>query len=254
VVFGLAAIAFPARRLWPGVVDRTVLLVIGAYVTVVWAIYCAWNVFDSWLFSRFLLPSWPFMMLGVGAVAAALFRSREPLLRPAVVCAVLLLGASRIGFAIERNAFAIARLEHRNVVAAQLVQRLTEPNSVIVTMIHSGTLRYYGERMTLNFNYLDGPSLDRAVEWLSGNGVRTYAVVEDWELPDFRQRFAGSKGLAALERPPIGVLDDSGRLLIFDLSTPTSNTLTPVVTPGVEPGWSAVPPGRPPQLVLRPAR
>ena len=81
VLVGVAAMAFPARWLWPNVRERSVFIVIGTFVAALWAIYCAWLVFDSWWFGRFLLSSFPFIMLGVGACADALFRLRAGWIR-----------------------------------------------------------------------------------------------------------------------------------------------------------------------------
>jgi 4-amino-4-deoxy-L-arabinose transferase-like glycosyltransferase len=250
VLCGLAAILVPLRRLWPGTPDRSVFIVIGTFVIALWTIYCAWLVFDTWYFSRFLLSSWPFIMLGVAAVAMALFRTAVPFIKPAVVCSVIALGIVQIQIAANRAVFGTGWVERRNVVVAQMAQRVTAPNSVIVSGIHSGSLRYYAGRMTLNYVWLDRKWLDGAVEWLGDNGVHTYALLEDWEMPEFRRRFAGARRLAALEQPPVGIYDDPGKSMVFDLSESRSPSATPVIVRGINAGWSAVPPVSPPQLVF----
>src|SRR5699024_5005542 len=125
---GLAAVLVPLRRLWPAVRDRAVFLVIGAFVVLVWMIYCAWLVFDSWWFTRFLLPSWPFIMLGIGAAAAALWRDGSRWVRTAVMVAVIAVGCSQLAFAVRRGAFDLSAAEGRNVVLARLTRQVTEPN------------------------------------------------------------------------------------------------------------------------------
>jgi hypothetical protein len=250
VLFGLAAIFVPLRRLWPGTRDRHVFIVIGTFVVALWIIYCAWLIFDTWYFSRFLLSSWPFMMLGVGAVAMALFRTGVPFIKPAVICSVIALGIVQIQFAANRGVFSYPWSERRNAVVAQLVRRVTEPNSVIMSHNHSGSLRYYAGRMTLNYAWLDRKWLDGAVEWLGDNGVHTYALLEDSEIPEFRHRFAGARRLAALEQPPVGIYDYRGKVMLFDLSQPRSPSVKPVIVRGIDGGWSAVPPVSPPKLIL----
>jgi hypothetical protein len=89
------------------------------------------------------------------------------------------------------------------------------------------------------------------VEWLDEHGVHTYAALEDWELPAFRKKFAGSRRLTALDRPPLGRFDDPGHALVFDLTTPSSEAATPLVVTGAHTSWSAAPPGSPPQLVFK---
>ena len=77
ILVGLAAVLFPVRNLWPRVRERGTFVVIDAFLIALWAIYCAWAVFDSWWFIRFLLPSVPIIMLGLGVCADALFRTGD---------------------------------------------------------------------------------------------------------------------------------------------------------------------------------
>jgi hypothetical protein len=181
-------------------------------------------------------------------VAMALFRTAVPFIKPAVVCFVIALGAVQVQIAANRSVFITGWGERRNVVVAQLAQRVTQSNSVIVSGIHSGSLRYYAGRMTLNYVWLDGKWLDGAVEWLGDNGVHAYALLEDWEIPMFRQRFAGARRLAALEQSPVGIYEAPGKAMVFDLSEPRSPSAKPVVVQGIDGGWSAVPPVSLPQL------
>jgi 4-amino-4-deoxy-L-arabinose transferase-like glycosyltransferase len=246
---GLAALFLPLRRLWPWTKDRTIFIAIDLFVIILWITYCAWLVFDTWYFSRFLLASWPFMMLGIGAVAAAVFRMNRRV-GSAVVCSVIALGIIQLRFASAHSVFDVGRGEHRNIAIAQLARRVTVPNSVTISLIHSGSVRYYGGRMTLNYAWLDGNWLDRAVEWLESHGVHTYAVLEDWEMREFRQRFAGARRLAVLDGPPLAIYADPGKLMIFDLSTPPSRSSQPIVVTGIDASWKAVPPASPPRLAF----
>ena len=81
----------------------------------------------------------------------------------------------------------------------QLVGMLTEPNSVIFSMQHSGSLRYYAGRMSLRFDNLERAWLDRAVSWLEAHGVQSYLLVEEWEEPEFSE--AVRRNQSRLERP-----------------------------------------------------
>ena len=103
--------------------------------------------------------------------------------------------------------------------------------------------------MTLNCFAFDG-GLDLIVNWLTDQGVHVYAVLEDWELPEFESRFAGAARLASLNQP-IGIYHEPGKALIFDLSEPRSGPVEPVVMTGFDDGRSAVPPAAPPTLVFK---
>ena len=241
VLLGLGAIFVPRRALWPHT-DRLVFVVIGLFVATVWVIYCGWMVFDKWWFCRFLLPTWPFMMLGVATWAALLFRRDSLWGKRAAIVGLITLGAIQIRFADDQGVFNIARSEHRNVSVAQLLRQATVPRSVTLAKFHGGSLRYYGGRLTLNWAHLDGRWLERAVQWLGAHGVHTYAVLEDWEMPEFRAHFAESRGFAPLEAPPIATFIDPGKVMIFDLSNPPISSAKPMVAMGTAPGWHALAP------------
>jgi hypothetical protein len=249
VLLGLGAIFVPHRRLWPRT-DRMVFVVIDLFVVTVWITYCGWRVFDMWWFCRFLLPTWPFMMLGAAACAALLFRSDSLRNKRAAVVGLITLGAIQIRFADDRGVFNVGRSEYRNVSVAQLLQRVAVPNSVTLAAFHGGSLRYYGGRMTLNWAHLDGRWLDRAVQWLDARGVHAYLVLEDWEMPAFREHFAESPGLGKLEAPPIAMFIDPGKVMIFDLSNPQTSPAQPIVALGTAPGWHAVAPMPAPHLAF----
>ena len=201
---GIVSILIPLRRLWPDVRDRRVFIVIAAFVVSVWAIYCAWLVFDAWWFSRFLLSSWPFIMLGIGSVAVAAYRRRSRDVRLLTVFSVVALAVFQLDFAIDRNTFTSGNDRRRFVAAARLVRRMTDRNSVIAGLDHSGSIRYYGGRMTMMYTAIADESLDPIVDWLKAHGVRAYLVVEEWEIEEVRHRFAGSLCLRALDGPPVG--------------------------------------------------
>ena len=217
---GLVAILIPLRRLWPDVRDRGVFLVMVPFVLGIWGIYCAWLVFEHWGFSRFLLPSWPFIMLGVGSVAVAAYRFPSRDIRALVVVLVIALAYVQLDFARARETFGARDGRRRFVAVARLVQRLTEPNSVILSLDYSGAIRYYGGRMTMMYGAIPGDSLDTIVTWLKAHGVRAYLAVADWEFEEIKGRFAGSACLRALDGPPVAVYEKPGKTLLFDLTEP----------------------------------
>jgi hypothetical protein len=249
---GLVAVLLPIARLWPGVRDRGVLVVIAMFVVAVWAIYCGWLVFDVWWYMRFLLSSWPFIMLGIGSVAVLAYRHAGRFGRPCVVASVLAIAVFQLDFALDRDTFGSRDGRRRFVSAARLVRRATDRNSVIVSSDHSGSIRYYGGRMTINFGRTNDHSLDEVVSWLKQHGVRTYLAVEDWEIPEIRQRFSNNTCITALDGSPIAIHEAPGRMLLFDLVEPRPPGQTPIVERDVVIGPTA-PPVAPPRLVLRDA-
>jgi hypothetical protein len=247
---GMAALLVPTRWLWPGLTERRRLILAALIVYSTWAQYLAYLVFEAWWYLRFLLTAWPFMMIGVGAIAMTLWNRGGRLLRAAAAVGVASLLLFQLGVVGEVTIFNQWSGERRYIAVARMVERLTPPNSVIFCMQHSGTVRYYGARMTLRYDQLDRAWFDRAVEWLEERGARPYLLVEPWELPEVTTRFAGAGRLEALARPPLAIYEEPGRLFLFDL-TGTVSGRTEIVT-GVDAGLRAIPQGLAPTLSLRP--
>jgi hypothetical protein len=200
---GLLAIVVPVRRVWPDAPDRSAIVVMGAFALGLWVIYCYYQVFETSFYLRFLLPSWPFIMLGFAAaiLAAANLSGRR---RVAVTIVVLLLAA--LGFRGIRQADRVGAFtqrlgESRYVTAGKFVRLATPENSVVLSMQHSGSLRYYAGRMTLRYDSLGPSNLDQVVRWFAERGVHAYALLESWEVERFRGRFAGQAGLSRLDTP-----------------------------------------------------
>jgi Dolichyl-phosphate-mannose-protein mannosyltransferase len=140
-LLGLGALVFPIRRIWPTVADRSIFIVIGAYLAALWTLYCAYFEFDSWGYLRFLLPGWPFLMLALAAVFAAAARVSW---RPAPWIAGLLvvaLGLWNVRFAAASGAFDQRQAARHDAAIGRLVRAHTPANSVVLTIQRSGSLR-----------------------------------------------------------------------------------------------------------------
>jgi hypothetical protein len=88
---GLAALVVPLKRVWPGVKDRAVFVIIVLYVGAFAAQYFIYLVFDVWWYLRFVIAVLPFILLGVGALATSMARAGKPALTVAVTIAVVAL-------------------------------------------------------------------------------------------------------------------------------------------------------------------
>jgi hypothetical protein len=213
-VCGLVLLFLPFRQLWPPPASRSFVAVMAVFVFGVWAQYWLFLVFEVWWYLRMLLPSWPFIMVGTGALAALAMRSGRPVIRIAIIVAIFFLGVRGVIVARDRAAFIVWRDEMRYGAAAMHARRLTAENSVVLTLQHSGSMRYYGGRVTLRWDYLPADWLDRAVAWMRERGVHSYALLDAAELPPFRERFATQRTLVTLGRP-IFVYD--GKVRLYDL-------------------------------------
>ena len=134
---------------------------------------------------------WPVMMLLTAAAldsdraavaAAACIRSRSrrwSRCSPGTACGVASIAARSIS----------GRGERRYVDVARFIASHTDPDAVILSVQHSGSLRLYADRLTLRYDVLDPLWLDRAVEYLQSIGRRPYFVLDGGEVDAFRQRF-----------------------------------------------------------------
>ena len=93
--------------------------------------------------------------------------------------------------------------EERYPETALYIESALPADAVIITMQHSGSIRYYTGRMIVRWDSLNPEWLDRAVAFLHDRGIATYAVLEYWEEAEFRQRFRGQQLLAELDRGPV---------------------------------------------------
>jgi hypothetical protein len=217
VLAGLAAVFVPLRGFWPGVRDRSFFIVAGLFIVTICAQYFAYLQFEVWTYLRFLLPTWPLIMIGMGAVALRLARAAPGGRTLAVAGFILCLGVFEYRAAAHRGAFDVWKNERASVLVAQRAGDVTEPGSVILSMSHSGSLRYYAGRMTLRYDLLDADWLDRGIEWLVQQGVHPYLLVEDWELPKFAERFHAQQAAGRAKAQPIFTFQGAGRTFLFDL-------------------------------------
>jgi hypothetical protein len=242
-VLGLIAVFLPWRHVRPPGQTPALSIVVALFVGGVWAIYCAWLVFDVWWFTRFLLSSWPFIMLALGSAAAAALTASPRWVRSVVAASVIAVGMYQVYFAAEWYAFGARDGRRRFVAGARLVRSLTDRNSVILSKDHNGSIRYYGGRTTIDYSWMPrGASLDASLQWLKSHGVPAYLAIEDWELAEVRDRFAGSTALGALDRPPVAIYERPGRMLLFDLTDPRPPQARPVVESDTDIGSRAPPP------------
>jgi hypothetical protein len=213
---GLVALLLPRTAAWPEHADVDYLRILGAFVTLLVAQYLLYGIFESWWVLRFLLPGLPFVMLAfVQMVRRVVGRSEVGSLATAGL--VLLLMFQGVRFANSEHAFELRPLENRYVTLARLVRDETPADSIVLAGQHSGALRYYGGRMTLNYWWMDRAWLDRTVAWLSEHGQHVFVLLDEEEVSHFKQFFAGADRLALLQSPPVLAYTGASTARLFDL-------------------------------------
>jgi hypothetical protein len=161
------------------------------------AVYLVYRPFDEWWYLRFLLPAVaPAVAL---ASAALVLLVRRPILIALAGVGLAIFGLTE---AAERQVGDVARVEARFRHTGRAVRDRLPANAVFFTVWQSGTVRYHAERTAVLWDSLDPAYLDRAVEWVKAQGFEPYLLLERWEEPLFRERFAGRSRLGALDWPP----------------------------------------------------
>ena len=153
-------------------------------------LYLVYEPYDAWWYLRFLLPIFPLLAvasaLALDSIAA---RGRVHTLAAAVVVALGVVHGAV--YASTHGVFRIRDQERRFATVASLVAQQTDADAVVLTLHHSGTIRYYAGRETLRWDELDPAWLDRAIAWLASRGRHPYILLEDTERAAFERRFAG---------------------------------------------------------------
>jgi hypothetical protein len=215
---GLLALFLPFRRLWPRENLRITTLVAPLFVGMIWTSYILYLVWDEWWYLRFVLPSYPLIMVGTGAVAAALVRWRPREMTWVVGLLVIVLGCVQLARAYDYGVHDTWAGERRYVMAARMLRQLTPRDSLVIANQHMATARYYGSRVSIRFDSLSRDWLDRSIRWLERRDVQTFLLVEDWELPAFRTRFVGERAIERLNQPPLAIYREPGLVYLYDLS------------------------------------
>jgi hypothetical protein len=237
LIVALAAVYIAVPALAPRPRARGTRLLAGATIAATVLSYLFYRPFDVWWYLRFLLPMWPMMLLataaGVDAIASRLAGAAGEPRRGAIAIAVVvaLVSADHLRFLSVRSVFDLGRTERKYVDVARFVADHTEPDAVILSHQHSGSLRLYSGRLTLRFDVLEPGWLDRSLTWLESAGRHPYVVLDGGEVEEFRQRFGAGRA-GALAWPPIAELN--GVVFVYDAlgRGPSSSPLAIAATRG----------------------
>jgi hypothetical protein len=200
----------------PGRVSRRSVL--GVFLGLTLVSYLFYAVFDHWFYLRFLLPAYP-ALFALLAAAICWLCLRLPVearaSAGALVCAVMIPFGVKVGS--DTGIFRQAVFEQRHVRAATEVAARTPQNAVVLSVQHSGSVRYYASRITLRYDWLADGGLDSAIHGLSARGYRSYLVVDDWEEKEFRSRFSPGNRLGRLDWAPIARVPGSPEVRLYEM-------------------------------------
>ena len=164
--------------------------------------YLFYRPYEEWWYVRFLLPG---VVISIVLAAAATEALLARLLGRGAVIALAVatvgLGMAETRAARAHYAYDVDRIEGKFRDLAAVAAARLPADAVVLTIWHSGTLRYNTGHDVLVWDGLDAAWLDRAVAWLEAHRRPVYIAVERWEEPRFRARFAGQR-YGGLDWPP----------------------------------------------------
>ncbi len=218
IVASLAAPFFLRRRTNPnGLLSPAAIswLMLTASA-IVWLSYLLYFQFDSWMYLRFLLPSYPLLIALASAVLVILMR-RWP--APRLVATAVVLGLILYELGVDRRHSLLGRSsgELRYRIVGEFAARALPDRALLLSAQHSGSLRYYSGRTTLRYDQIPADRLDDLVEHLQKRGYPMFIVLDAWEVDEFRKRFATEKELGDLAWTPTANLKGSTDVLIYDV-------------------------------------
>jgi len=182
------------------------------------AFYLPYLVFDSWPYTRFLLPCLGLLFVLFSIVVTRAFARAAPSIR--VVAGwlmVVLFALSWIATANRLGVFEVGEGDGRFERAALSVNQLTPRAAVVFSMLHSGSLTYYTDRPIARWDVVPKGSLPQFAKDLSRAGRSPYLVLDDLELADFERRH-GELARVFPQLEPVVLVTEPLRVRLFDLS------------------------------------
>ncbi len=170
--------------------NRHVRVTIVAVTAAIAAPYLLYRTYDHWETLRFFLSALVLLMIAAGAGLLFVTRRIGGTRGGSLIALVLLaaIGWTWHTWLLTHGVFAMPGHEARHRHAAELVSRATPPDAVVLALQHSGSLRYYARRDTINWDRIPPGQLRPAVTALQRAGRRVFVMTDsDEERLQFQQ-------------------------------------------------------------------
>jgi hypothetical protein len=156
--------------------------------------YLLYLPFDHWETLRYLLPG--IVPLTVTVADGLMHFARTPrhhVATAVILCAFITIAVVQSELLLRRSSvWDVVQMEARYPLAGEWVHLNTPPNSVVLANQHSGSLRWYGKRETLRWDFIAPEDLATIVGELESHGAAVYVALEGAEVEMFDSRFAGT--------------------------------------------------------------
>jgi len=163
--------------------------------------------FDDFGLIRYILPALiPCLLVAVIGVGDLMTRYLSRTVAAAALSVFAIASASySYRVVATEGTFQAVTQESRYAAVGDWVRDHTPPQAVVLSEIHSGSLRFYAHRTTLRFAALPQDELAATVRALAGRGIACFAAIDGQEEERlFRQRFSRELANVSLD-PVVGV-------------------------------------------------
>jgi hypothetical protein len=154
--------------------------------------YLFWLPFDHWETLRFLLPGLvPLtVLIATGLMHIARVPRNRSVTAAMVIVFIAIIAGQSENLLRKSSVWDIASIEARYPLAGEWINVNTPPNSIVMANQHSGSLRWYGHRQTVRWDFVDPSQLATTVRELQSHGATVYVALEGDEVAMFDQRFS----------------------------------------------------------------
>lgn len=184
---------------------RAVLIAHLVFAAAVYGCYAFYFPYEAWWYLRFLFPAFPvfFALVSAGVFALA---DRLPVgVRVPVVVAVLAAMMFHVvSFGRAKDTFD-ADGERRYEIAGDYIAQRLPARAAFFAMLHSGSVRYYADRLTVRHDLMPVEHFDAMVTHLEARGYVPYLLLDDAEVSVFQRRFSSHPIAGRLSAPDVNL-------------------------------------------------
>jgi hypothetical protein len=157
--------------------------------------YLFYFVFDDWEVPRFLLPAIVLILVLTARSLATIVKALPAISVIALVLALACAVASH-RFLSREGVYRLREFESKYAAAGEWVKAHTPERSVVLAALHSGSVRFYGNRETVRWDQIPGGMLSPSLRNLEAAGRELYLLLDtSANEPDlFDERFAQEHG------------------------------------------------------------
>jgi hypothetical protein len=172
---------------------------------------------NTWFWLRYVLPAFPPLLALTTAVLVSPVVLRPRGLRIiAVTVLVAVVVWHGVVFGRDDGIFRFREGERKSRVIGELIGERMPANAVFISKLHSGSIRYYSGRLTMQYEGIPPSSLDLVLGDLRRLGYHPYIALESAEEPPFKKWFGGRSDAAELDWAPLVLLDQATQIRIYD--------------------------------------